>query len=328
MLGGRQPLADQIRVARAVEDAGLHSLWVSDGGGDVFALLTAFAGATKSVGLASGVAIWYRPPTITANSTALLTDYSGGRFTLGLGPGPRPWNENWWGMPFDRPVGRMKEYVQIVRGALETPPGQTFSYEGEHFRIRGFPRGGRPIEKVPPIWLGTIGVQMNRLAGRIADGVEFASYLPSRYLQDTAVPAVLEGLRAAGRDRAGISLAALVPCYVDPDPAAALRGMKRSILGNLSLEQYYPIWGTYGFETEARLARERFAAGDTDGALAAISPEFASAVGIYGPADACRQQLAALHFLDLVVLLPPSALFNDAEILANRLALVETFSEA
>jgi alkanesulfonate monooxygenase SsuD/methylene tetrahydromethanopterin reductase-like flavin-dependent oxidoreductase (luciferase family) len=324
MLSGRQPISELIASARAAEDAGFHSIWSGDGGGDVFSLLTAYALNTSRIFLGAGVAVWHRPPIVAAQAAAQLSRISGGRFLFGIGAGPRDWNEDWWGISFERPIARMNEYVAIVRGALTLERG-AFHYDGTVFRVRNY-RRRLAVPAVPPIYLGTVGPQMNRLAGKVADGVLFDVCLPPSYLTTVAIPAVEAGLAKAGRRRDQIRLTAMVPAAVATNPRDARRVVKRSIVAHLENEYFYPVWRAAGFEGEALAAREKLRARDVAGALDAVSDEFAAAIGICGtPEEARRQAAAWLDLLDNVFLLTPPFGATDDEVAANRHALIETF---
>lgn len=324
MLSGRQPIEELIASARAAEAAGFHSVWSGDGGGDVFSLLTAYALNTTRILLGSGVAVWHRPPIVAAQAAAQLSRVSNGRFLFGIGAGPRDWNEEWWGISFERPIARMSEYVAIVRGALTLERG-AFQHDGTIFRVRNYRRRlASPV--VPPIYLGTVGPQMNRLAGKVADGVLFDVCLPPSYLTSVAIPAVETGLATAGRRRDQIRLSAMVPAAVATNPRDARRVVKRSIVGHLENEYFYPVWRAAGFEAEALAARERLRERDVAGALDAISDEFAATIGICGAPDEARRHAAAwLDLVDTVVLLTPPFGATDDEVAVNRQALIETF---
>lgn len=330
MVNGQQPMALRIAAARDAEAAGFGSVWTADGAGDVLITLTAFALATRRIRLGSGVLVWNRPPVITAIAAGQLAELTEGRFILGLGAGPREWNEQWWGIPFDRPIGRMREYVEVIRGALAASPNEPYSYHGRHFQIEGlvraFQRTGRSLPAVPPIWLGTTGPQMTRLAGQIADGVLLNPALSARYLATVAVPALLAGAQRAGRDRRALTIGALVSCVVDPDERTALRRVKATILAQITRDYFLRAWQDDGFGADIARAQASWHRGDIAGAFDAISDEFAATVCVAGTADRCRQRVAALlEIVDWVVLVVPTFLTDEATWQANCRALFETF---
>jgi alkanesulfonate monooxygenase SsuD/methylene tetrahydromethanopterin reductase-like flavin-dependent oxidoreductase (luciferase family) len=331
MVNGQQPMALRIAAARSAEAAGFASVWTADGAGDVLITLTAFALNTTRIRIGSGVLVWNRPPVITAIAAAQLAELTEGRFILGLGAGPREWNERWWGIPFDRPVGRMREYVEVIRGALAASPNEPYQYHGQHFRIdglvRAFQRTGRTLAAVPPIWLGTTGPQMTRLAGRIADGVLLNPALSGRYLATVAVPALLSGVRSARRDRTALTIGALFSCVVDSDERVALRRVKATILAQITRDYFVRVWQSDGFSDDVARAQARWLAGDVEGALDAISDEFASTVCIAGTADRCRKRVAELlDIVDHAVLVVPTFMTDEATWLANCQALFEAFA--
>ncbi|MCS7002993.1 MAG: LLM class flavin-dependent oxidoreductase [Dehalococcoidia bacterium] len=324
MMGG-PTLRHGIEIAKKADAAGFHSVWSGDGG-DPFSSLTTYALNTTEVRVGTGVAVWHRPPVIAANAALQLAANSDGRFLFGLGAGPKQWNEDWWGIPFDAPIGRMKEYIEVIRGVFHSGPDAPFSYEGKRFQVRNYRRSSRHTP--PPILIGTVGEQMNRLAGRIADGVIHDVLLPPAYLREVAIPAVEAGLRAAGRARADFLMTAMVACIVDPDETVAKRAMKFGLQGHLQAEYFYPVWGRGGFEPEARRAQHKLLIErDPVGAADAISDDLAAAVGIVGTPDQCRRQLAAmLEYLDVVILWSPHAR-GDSGASSELSDLIDLFAE-
>ncbi|GIW10190.1 MAG: LLM class F420-dependent oxidoreductase [Dehalococcoidia bacterium] len=300
------PLRDLVAIAQAADSAGLHSLWVGDGG-DPFGPLTAFALATARIRLGTGVAVWHRPPVVLASAAAQLATTANGRFTLGLGAGPRQWNEDWYGIAFTRPIARMREYVTIIRGVLDSASHGPFSFAGEHFQVRSYRRSS----EVPPvpIVLGTVGRQMNRLAGAVADGVLLDVLLSRRYLREVALPAIAAGRQRrhqpASREET-FTIGAMVCCIADPDRRTAYQAVKWGLLGHLAADYFFPVWQDDGFGAETQLARERAAAGDPAGAVAALPDAFVETIAIAGTPDDCRRQLRSwLELVDFVALWAP-----------------------
>ena len=110
---------DYQELARQAEEGSYESLWMTEGAGrDALTLLTSIAMATQRLNVATGILpIFGRTPVITAMSAAGLAAISGGRFILGLGVGNRSAVENAHGMPFQRPVTRLRETITIVPAA-------------------------------------------------------------------------------------------------------------------------------------------------------------------------------------------------------------------
>src|SRR3954454_8301187 len=140
--------AEQVSLARLADELGLDSVWISEAWGqDAVSVLGLLAGRTERIALGSGLfQIPARPPTATAMAAASLDVISGGRFRLGLGVSGPQVSEGWYGVPFTRPLRRTREYVEIVRKALERKGPLT--YEGKEFRIpiEGGTGLGKPLK--------------------------------------------------------------------------------------------------------------------------------------------------------------------------------------
>src|SRR4051794_24908055 len=125
-----------------------------------------------------------RTPAMTAMTAATLDALSGGRFRLGLGVSGPQVSEGWHGVRFDKPLGRTREYVDIVRKALRR---ETLAYDGEHYTLP-LPDGPgkalkmiiRPVRADVPVYLAAVGPKNLELAGEIADGVLPLFFAPER----------------------------------------------------------------------------------------------------------------------------------------------------
>ena len=112
--------AEPIAIARAADNFGYESFWTgASWGRDAFTVLTMLAAHTRRIGLGTGiVTVYSRTPGLIAQSIASLDVISGGRAILGLGSSGRIVIEDWHGVPFDHPVARTREYIEIIRMAL------------------------------------------------------------------------------------------------------------------------------------------------------------------------------------------------------------------
>jgi probable F420-dependent oxidoreductase len=168
-------------MARTAESVGFDSIWVGDhylyrdpgmpprGPWEAWTLMAGLAAATERVELGPLVAsVSFHSPAVMAKMAATIDEISGGRLILGLGAG---WNEveyRAFGIPFDHRVDRFEEAFAIIRGLLRE--GHV-DFEGRYHRARDcvlVPRGPRPAG--PPIFVGTMGERMLRLAAAHADG--------------------------------------------------------------------------------------------------------------------------------------------------------------
>ncbi len=108
-----------------------------------------------------------RTPATLALQAAGLDELSSGRFLLGIGSS-NPTIAKWHGQTMDHPLGRVEEYVDIVRAAMR---GEKLSFSGKYFSAQNFKMAFKPSGRVIPIYLAAFGPKMTRLAGRISDGV-------------------------------------------------------------------------------------------------------------------------------------------------------------
>lgn len=160
--------------ARLVESLGYSALYMPDHFTDQLGPIAALmAAADATTRLRVGSLVFdndYRHPVVLAKEAATLDLLSDGRFDLGLGAGWMASDYEQAGIPFDSAgtrIGRMEEAVQIIKGLFA---GESFSFAGEHYRIKDMEGTPRPVQKPhPPIVLGGGGRRMLRLAAREAD---------------------------------------------------------------------------------------------------------------------------------------------------------------
>lgn len=136
---------DQVAVAQAADRLGYDSVWVAEAYGSDSPSMLAWIGAlTEHVDLGSAVMqIPGRTPAMTAMTAATIDTMSGGRFRLGLGVSGPQVSEGWHGVPFRSPLGRTRDYVEIVRAALRR---DTVTHAGPHYPLP-LPGGpGKPLK--------------------------------------------------------------------------------------------------------------------------------------------------------------------------------------
>ncbi len=191
------PVEEAVGLARLAEHLGYEDLWIPDQSfhHDPFVLLAACARATTAIRL--GVAVTNpvsRHPVQIARAAATVDEIAGGRFVLGLGAGNRTRVLPALGLPTDRPATRVEEAIEVCRRLLR---GREVSVDGRTVRVTGvrLEAGGREV----PIFVGSRGPRVLRLAGAAADGVFLEAMFTPRGL-DHALGLVARGAREAGRD--------------------------------------------------------------------------------------------------------------------------------
>jgi coenzyme F420-dependent oxidoreductase len=283
----RKEIVDVIRQAEAL---GYESVWAGESWGrDGFTWLTQLACHTSRIKLATGIATVYsRSPALIAQTVASLDEISEGRVILGLGTSGPIVIENWHGMPFDRPLRRTREYIDIIRLILS---GERVNYQGEIFQLKGFRLPFRPVRPSVPIYIASLGPQNLRLTGELADGwlpiYLDASHLPDfqRHLQD--------GAQKARRRLEAIDVAPYILSCVSEDVEAARRLVKSHLayyIGGMGTF-YANLIARYGFEDEVSRVREAWGKGDREAAVGQVTDTMVAHMAICGSPKEGRAQL-------------------------------------
>jgi alkanesulfonate monooxygenase SsuD/methylene tetrahydromethanopterin reductase-like flavin-dependent oxidoreductase (luciferase family) len=264
-----------LKHVQLADELGYDSVWVTNNvTREAFVVLTAYACATKQIGVGTDIVqIQTRHPAVMAQQALSLNDVSGGRFRLGLGVSHAPNIEGAFGLQMGKPLELMREYVQIMRQAF----AGAVSHEGQHYRVKWeytMPR------KPPPLYIAGLNPHMLELAGEIADGVLL--WLPTpEYVRDTVVPRVRAGRERAGKSLNGFEVICPVPAAIVEDAAAGWQSFRTELVRYSSLPFYQQEFRNagYGEEVDAFLRdREK---GDP---AAAVRPRLAEALGAVGSA--------------------------------------------
>ena len=279
---------DLQELGQLAERLGYETVWAPEGGGrDSLTALATIAMKTERVRLGTGILpIYARTATNTAMGAAGMAAVSGGRFILGLGVGHRPSVEGRDGVPFTRPISRLRETIRIVRGLLS---GDSVTVKGRHFNVTDASLGGAaPGERVP-IYVAALGPQMLELAGEMADGVLMnwtaESFMPQ------AVEHIRRGARIAGRDISEIDIAGYVRVATGGDEEAVRDSLRGQVARYASNTFYRNFFAETGFGREMSEAAEALAAGDLARASEAITREMQDQVAVVGTPAQCREAL-------------------------------------
>jgi F420-dependent oxidoreductase-like protein len=293
--------ADLFPLVQEAERLGFDSVWVAEAWGtDAVSVLGWLAGKTERIKLGSAIMqIPGRTPANAAMTAATLDLLSGGRFLLGLGTSGPQVVEGWHGQPWGKPLGKTREYVEIVRAALRR---DLVAHEGEHYRIPWDGPGAtglgkplklmlRPLRAEIPIYLAALGPKNVALAAEIADG-----WLPIFVDPDHFDEAFGPSLAAAPP---GFEIAATVSVVVGDDVEAlrdALRPHVALYVGGMGAKGrnfYNSLVRRYGWEDEAERIQELYLAGKQREAIAAVPDELVDAVSLVGPKERIAERLEA-----------------------------------
>src|SRR5450755_1469882 len=160
-----------VEKVKLADELGFDSVWLGESWGyELFTSMTDLVRSTKRIKIGAGIAnIYSRTPALIASSAATLDERSGGRIVLGLGPSGANVIEHWHGVPFQKPVRRTREYVEIIRMILRC---EKLVYHGEFFNLeRGFKLRFTPPRADLPIYIAAMGPRNVEQSGEIADGV-------------------------------------------------------------------------------------------------------------------------------------------------------------
>jgi F420-dependent oxidoreductase-like protein len=219
---------DLLAVARRAEDLGFAAFYRSDhylamgtdglpGPTDAWTTLAGLARETTTIRLGTLMSsATFRLPGPLAITVAQVDQMSGGRVELGIGAGWYEAEHTAYGIPFPDTAerfDRLEETLAVVTGLWTTPPGETFSFTGEHYHLADSPALPKPVQSPrPPVLVGGVGPRRTpTLAARFADefNVPFSSLEVTRRQFDR----VRDACRAAGREPSSMTLSnALVLC--------------------------------------------------------------------------------------------------------------------
>ncbi|MFI5954198.1 LLM class F420-dependent oxidoreductase [Cryptosporangium sp. NPDC051539] len=297
--------AANLALAREADRLGWSSVWVAEAyGSDAATVMAWVAAQTERIDVGSAVLqIPARTPAMTAMTAATLDTLSGGRFRLGLGVSGPQVSEGWHGVRFDKPLGRTREYVDIVRMALERK--RRVKYDGAHYRLP-LPDGPgkalmltvHPVRDYIPTYLAAVGPKNLELAGEIADGL-LAIFFSTDFGPEQ-LEIVARGREKAGKTMDGFDVVATVPVVVGDDPlecARAVRGYTALYVGGMGSREknfYNRLAVRMGYADAAAEVQDKYLRRDYEGAMAALPFEFLDRTALLGPVDRIATGLRAL----------------------------------
>lgn len=278
------PLGEQAPFVREMEDLGYSDLWSSEAqdvdGFTPLALASQWAPRAR-LGCAC-FPVQTRGPALFAMSAAALADAAPGRFVLGIGSSS-PWIVSMQNArPFERPLQQTRDVLRFLRRALA---GEKSDGDYDTFAVRGFSLR-RKLAQPPPILVAALRPQMLALAGREGDGAILNFVTPEEAARCAAL------VRAQGAHK---EIAARIFVCPTRDAEAVRRIARFSLAVYLSAPAYRAQQEWLGNAHFLKESWDRLAAGDFRGARAALSDEVVDRYYIHGPAEYCRERIAAFH---------------------------------
>ena len=318
-----------------LERAGLDIVFVPEAYSfDAVSALGYLAASTERVQLASGILQLYtRTPTLTAMTAAGLDYVSNGRFTLGLGASGPQVIEGFHGVPYDAPIARTREVIEICRQVWRR---ETVQHQGRHYTIplpaeQGTGLGkalkliNKPVRERIPILVAALGPKNVELAAEIAEGWQPIFYLPEK-ARDVWGEAL-----AAGQAKRDPALGEL-DVYAGPVLAIGenVEPLREFVKPNLALyiggmgakgkNFYHTLATRYGYGAAADRIQELYLAGDKDGAAKVVPDELVRDISLIGTRGFVKERLAAFREAGATAL----NVVPIAETAADRIKLIET----
>jgi len=271
------------------------------------------AAATSQLELASGIALAFvRSPLETAMAALDLDRLSGGRFTLGIGSSTQVANEDRFGVPYAKPVSRLRELTELLHRMVTTEEqGGIGRFEGEFFQLdlRGV-RLPRPTRDSLPIYLAPLRETMTEMSAEVADGLFGHPVWSPGWITGPIRRAVERGLATSGRPRSAFRVAAWLRVVVTDDPDQGRRDAKVGIPFYASLRQYESYFEAIGLGDDARALMDLAESGAPSAELvAAVSDAMVDELVPVGTAEEVAARVApVLDVADELLLAPPNGL--------------------
>lgn len=287
--GGMSP-QDIVECVKVAEELGYESAWVAEGhGGDQFSVLTACALATEKIKLGTSItSVFVRTAPTIAMAAASVDYFSNGRFILGMGTSHKVQVEPEHGLEFTKPVQRLRECVDIVRGILKD---SDVNYHGEIYDIDRFDLWFEPLRKEIPIYVAAVFPKMLEICGEISQG----AILTWCTLDHAELAAwhVGIGARNAGRAPGDVEVASLLPCAVSDNRDSARDLMRQPIASYAGrFPRYRKLMVDAGFPDEIEKVRVAWQAGNIQESLNLVPGELIDKIGLVGTADEVQEKLA------------------------------------
>ncbi|PKB74662.1 MAG: hypothetical protein BZY72_00615 [SAR202 cluster bacterium Io17-Chloro-G8] len=314
---------DYQELSSQAEKNGFEAVWVPEGGGrDSLTSLATIAMKTDALKLGTGILpIFARTPTNTAMGAAGMAAVSDGRFLLGLGVGHAPTVESRDGIPFNQPMTRMRETIQITKALLS---GEEVNFTGKQFKITGASMGAATPKTKVPIYIAALGPQMLEMVGELADGV-LMNWTAVDYLGE-AIGHIKRGAEKAGRDPNEIDIAGYVRVAVGDNLTESRVSLRRQVARYASNPFYRNFFAQTGFDKEMSAAAAALADGNLDKAADSITEEMQDQVAIVGTVEECWAALEKRRAAGLQ--LPVIAPFAVGDNMASHRHVIEAMAPA
>jgi len=290
---------DAVEIVQEAEKAGFDSVWAAESyGSDAVSVLAYLAGKTETIQLGAAILqVPARQPAAAAMAGVTIDALSNGRFIFGFGPSGPQVSEGWYGVPYAKPWGRTREYIEVVR-EIVAREGR-LEHDGTHYELpltegEGVTGQGKalklnihPVRNEIPVYVGAIGRKSVEMAAEICEG-----WIPIFFSVDEWESAwgehIEAGLQKGGRTREEFSVSPSVQVAIDGDTETARNVVKMGLLlylggmGSRKTNFYVDLTHRFGFGDAADEVQSLYLDGKRDEAYAAIPDELVAATAMIG----------------------------------------------
>jgi F420-dependent oxidoreductase-like protein len=304
--GNPREAADQVV---GLEKAGLDTVWVAEAYGfDSPTLMGYLAAKTETLEIGAGILnVFSRTPGALLQTAAGLDNVSGGRAVIGLGASGPQVIEGFHGLPYDKPLGRTREIIEILRAGLRR---EKLEHDGI-FKLP-LPEGqglglGKPLKLLTkperpavPLWVAALGDKNVQMTAEVADGWLPFLFLPEK-AQEVWGDALAAGTAKRSTDLAPLEISAGGMVAIGEDVKGMLdfmRPMYALYVGGMGARGknfYNELACHYGYEKEAKEIQDLYLGGNKRDAEAKVPLEWLEAGNLVGPASYVKERIAAFQ---------------------------------
>jgi 5,10-methylenetetrahydromethanopterin reductase len=323
---GPSTATEMVESAILAEKNGFDSVFVPEHYYDREApsILGAIARSTSNIRVGTGVINPFtRYPSLLAMTIATLDELSGGRAVLGLGSGgvigsashgiPNEFS----GQKFARPVGHLREAVEIIRSLLA---GDNVNYEGKFYCLKNVKLNVKPMQSSIPIYFGQQGPKMMELAGEIADGVLITLCCTIPYIKEV-IHRVEKTEEVSRRRRGSVEFAARIITSLSDNGKDAIRFAK-PLVGRVFIHPgAKPVMDASGFDLDVKALKESIETGNSEKLYELVPDEVVELCTASGTKNEIRDRIEAYREAGITLPLIVPINKNYADIIKNFSAI-------
>ena len=280
-LGSLLSVNQVLECSEILSRTNLDTIWVPETWGmENFSMLGAISNKTKTQTIGSSIInIYSRSPSVIAMGASTVDTLSNGRLILGLGTSSLPIVETFHGYKFEKPIQRMKEYVEIIRLVLS---GNQVNYSGKIFNLKNFSLLIKPTRSSIPIYLAAVNQKMVNLAWEIGDGIIF--YLrPINEMKETIY-------KMQSKNKIDVTCQ-IITCVAEDSDMAITRA-KKTLAFYVSVGKIYrEFLAKNGFKKETENIYDEFKKSGFDSTHELVTNSMLESLVIAGTPEECKKQL-------------------------------------